>query len=280
MFRIVSCLVAVLTFSPVVMAQALSSSAQPVNLDRVGIDQKLNTQVPLDLQFRDEAGRQIRLGDFFGKRPVFLSLVYYDCPMLCTYVLNGMAGAFRTLSFNVGNEFEVVTVSINPAETPALASAKKKVYLKTYGRPAAAKGWHFLTGEEPQIKALADAVGFRYTYDPESKQFAHAAGIMLLTPQGRLSRYFYGVEYPPRDLRLALVEASSERIGSPVDHILLYCMHYDPTTGKYGVVIMRVLRLAGLGTLAMLVGFVGLMAWRGRRRTVAKGNAPEVEQRV
>ncbi|MBI1927913.1 SCO family protein [Candidatus Poribacteria bacterium] len=242
----------VLWFSGDVQAQGLNASAQPDILREVGIDQRLNEQVPLDLVFRDETGKLVRLGDYFGEKPVILSLVYYECPMLCTLVLNGLLKSLRALSFDVGKEFNVVTVSFNPGETPTLAAAKKAEYIQHYSRPGTAEGWHFLTGQEASIQQLAQAVGFRYVYDAQKNQFAHASGIMVLTPQGRLSHYFYGIEYSPRDIRLSLVEASANKIGSPVDQLLLYCYHYDPTTGKYGVIIMNIIRLAGLGTVLAL----------------------------
>ncbi|RPJ55083.1 MAG: SCO family protein [Acidobacteria bacterium] len=245
-------------------AQDLSASTQPYPLTSVGIDQKLNSQVPLDLRFRDESGKQVRLGDFFGKKPVVLSLVYYECPMLCTLVLNGMLTSFKVLSFDIGKEFEVVTVSFNPRETAQLAAAKKESYLRRYDRPSAERGWHFLTGDEDQIAKLADAVGFRYAYDPKTEQYAHASAIMVLTPKGHVARYHYGIEYAPRDLRLSLVEASANKIGSPVDQVLLYCFHYDPLTGKYGLVIRNVLRLSGIATLVVLGGFIFLMLRRER----------------
>jgi len=268
---IIACLV-----TPLAHAQGLPAGSQTAALSQVGIDQKLDAQVPLDLQFVDESGKTVRLAQYFGKKPVVLSLVYYECPMLCTLVLNGMLHSFRTMSFNVGDQFEVVTVSFSPTETPALASAKKVGYLKKYGREGGAAGWHFLTGREDQIKRLADAVGFRYTYDPESGQYAHASGIMILTPKGRVARYFYGIEYAPRDLRLGLIEAADNRIGSPVDRVLLYCMHYDPLTGKYGLVIKNVLRLSGLTTVLLLGGFITVMLSReraARRRTEGEPKA-------
>jgi len=253
-------------FSGDVQAQGLNASTQPAVLRDIGIDQRLNEQVPLDLVFRDETGKLVRLGDYFGEKPVILSLVYYECPMLCTLVLNGLLKSLRALSFDVGKEFNVVTVSFNPGETPTLAAAKKAEYIQHYSRAGAAEGWHFLTGEAGSIKRLAQAVGFRYIYDAKQNQFAHASGIMVLTPQGRLSHYFYGIEYSPRDLRLSLVEASANKIGSPVDQLLLYCYHYDPTTGKYGVIIMNVIRLAGLGTILALGAFMVVMFRRDRKR--------------
>jgi protein SCO1/2 len=236
------------------------STGLPSALRDVGIDQKLNQQLPLDLVFRDEAGQEVKLGHYFGKKPVVLALVYYDCPMLCTQVLNGMVTSFRVLPFQIGKEFDVVTVSFDPRETSALATSKKSVYMNYLPekmRASATSGWHFLTGDPASIAQLTKAVGFRYHYDEATKQFAHGSAIMLATPQGKLSRYFYGIDYPARDLRLGLIESSENKIGSPVDQLLLYCYHYDPATGKYGAQVMRVMRVAGvitvLGILAMLV---------------------------
>jgi len=219
--------------------------ALPAGLTNVGIDQKLDQQVPLDLKFKDEFGREMPLSAYFsGHKPVILALVYYQCPMLCTMILNGVEGSLKGMSLNPGQDFEVLSVSFDPKDTPALAASKKQMYLRRYGRPGTANGWHFLTGDERNIKALTDAVGFRYTYDKASQQFAHASGIMVLTPEGRISRYFYGVEYAPRDLRLGLVEASQSKIGTPVDQILLFCYHYDPATGKYGAFAINLVRIA------------------------------------
>jgi protein SCO1/2 len=230
---------------------AVAASVLPPGLRDVGLDQHLNNQVPLGLAFRDEAGRELPLASYFGTRPVILALVYYQCPMLCTQILNGLVISLRGMSLQSGRDFEVVAVSIDPTETPSLAARKKTEYLRRYA--TSSSGWHFLTGGEPQIKQLAEAVGFRYAYDPKTKQYAHASGIMVLTPSGRLSRYFYGVEYAARDLRLGLVEASQNKIGSPVDQILLYCFHYDPNTGKYSAIVMNIVRLAGVLTLLILV---------------------------
>ena len=218
--------------------------------------------MPLDLTFRDETGQPVTLGQYFGSKPVILALVYYECPMLCTLTLNGLVSALKAVSFDVGNQFNVVTVSFNPAETPNLAAAKKETYLKSYGRAGADAGWHFLTGDAANIKRLVDAVGFRYRYVPEQKQFAHAAGITVLTPSGKIARYFFGVEFAPRDLRLGLVEAANEKIGSPVDQLLLYCFHYDPVTGKYGAVVMNIIRLGGVVTVLALGGAVLIMRRR------------------
>ena len=238
----------------------------PPQLREVGIDQKLNEQVPLDLAFHDETGRSVNLGDYFSKRPVILSLVYYDCPMLCTLVLNELVRSMRALPFDPGKEFEAVTVSFDPRETPALAAAKKQTYLEHYRRPGAAAGWHFLTGDETAVRRLTQAVGFRYKFDPNNSQFAHASGIMVLTPEGKMSRYFYGVEYSSRDLRLGLVEAAALKIGSPVDQVLLYCFHYDPVTGKYGMAIMNTVRLAGLLTVLALGTYLALMFYQDSRK--------------
>jgi protein SCO1 len=234
-------------------------------LHNVGIDQKLNEQVPLDLTFRDETGAAVQLKQYFGGKPVILSLVYYDCPMLCTQELNGLLGSLKEIAFDIGNQFEVVTVSFNPREKPPLAAAKKMVYTGLYGRRGALEGWHFLTGDAAAIQRLARAVGFRYAYDPASGQYAHATGIMVLTPAGRISRYFYGITFPSGDLRLGLVEASGEKIGSPVDQLLLVCYHYDPKTGKYGLLISRVIRLSGLATVLALGSFLLLMFRRERQ---------------
>ncbi len=225
---------------------------RPALLKDVGIDQRLNDSVPLDLTFRDESGQIVKLAQFFGGKPVVLSLVYYNCPMLCTQVLNGMERSLKDVPMDIGKQFSVVTVSIDPTERPALASAKRAMYTGLYGRPGATQGWHFLTGDEPEIKQLANAVGFRYAYDPASKQFAHASAIMILTPEGKISRYLYGIQYATRDLRLGLVEASEGKIGTPVDQILLFCYHYDAATGKYSLLISRVLKAAGAFTILVI----------------------------
>ena len=229
-----------------------AAGVQPALLRDVGLDQKLGSAIPLDLTFRDEHGQSVALRQFFGQKPVVLTLVYYQCPMLCTEVLNGLLRATKELSLEIGKDFTIVTVSIDPAERPILANVKHELYTGLYGRRGALQGWHFLTGDEAQIKALAQAVGFRYAYDSASGQFAHPSGIMLLTPDGKLARYFYGISYPSRDLRLGLVEASQEKIGSPVDQILLFCYHYDPATGKYGLLISRVIKAAAALTVFSL----------------------------
>jgi protein SCO1/2 len=235
-------------------------------LKKVDIEQRLNNQIPLDLKFRDESGREVRLGEYFAKgRPVALTLVYYECPMLCNQVLNGAVGAFQALSFTAGEEFEVVTVSFDPREGPELAARKKETYLRRYRREGAERGWHFLTGDKASIDALAESVGFRYAWDEQSQQFAHASAVMVATPQGRLSHYFYGIDYAPRDLKLALVEASEGKVGSPVDALLLYCYHYDPVSGRFAPV-MGVLRAAGVLTVAGVVALLLYLRRKSRRR--------------
>jgi protein SCO1 len=232
---------------------------RPSLLKEVGIDQKLNQSIPLDLVFRDERGKPVQLGEYFGRKPVILSMVYYNCPMLCTQVLNGIESSLKLIPMDIGKQFNVVTVSIDPTERPVLAEAKQALYTGLYGRSGAAAGWHFLTGDEQQIRQLANALGFRYAYDPDSKQFAHASAIMIATPQGKISRYFYGIQFPSRDLRLGLVEASDGKIGTPVDQVLLFCYHYDPSTGKYGLLISRLIQTAGaitvlaIGTLILVL---------------------------
>ncbi len=236
----------------------------PAPLRQVAIEQRLDATVPLDLSFRDEQGDPVTLGKYFGKRPVILSLVYYECPMLCTLVLNGLVRALRTLTFEPGHEFEIVTVSFDPRDTPELAEKKKETYLGEYRRAGADAGWHFLTGEPAAIERLAQSVGFQYTYVPEQKQFAHAAAIMVLTPDGRISRYFFGVEYSPRDLRFGLIDAAERKIGTVVDHLLLYCYQYDATTGRYSAVAMNLVRVGAVVTMLALGGFI-LIARRGER---------------
>jgi protein SCO1 len=245
---------------------------RPELLKQVGIDQKLNDSIPLDLSFRDEHGNPVELAQYFGSKPVILSLVYYSCPMLCTQVLNGLDRSMELIPLEIGKDCNVVTVSIDPTERPVLAEAKQAVYTGMYGRPGAARGWHFLTGDEPQIKQLADAVGFRYAYDPDSKQYAHASAIMLLTGDGKISRYFYGVTYPERDLRLGLVEASQGKIGTPVDQVLLFCYHYDPHTGKYGLLVSRMIQLAGLATV-IIGGICLIVLFRGEHYALPEGKA-------
>ncbi|HXO00072.1 MAG TPA: SCO family protein [Candidatus Acidoferrales bacterium] len=229
---------------------------RPSLLKEVGIDQKLNQSIPLNLEFRDEHGKPVQLGEYFGQKPVILSMVYYNCPMLCTQVLNGLESSLKLIPMDIGKQFNVVTVSIDPTERPVLAEAKQALYTGLYGRPQAAAGWHFLTGNEQQIRQLANALGFRYAYDPDSKQFAHASAVMLLTPEGKISRYFYGIQFSSRDMRLGLVEASEGKIGTPVDQVLLFCYHYDPSTGKYGLLISRLIQLAGAVTVLAIASLI------------------------
>ncbi len=267
--------VGVLLLAGVAQAQLFmapeTKTVAPPGLEGIGIDQRLNEQVPLDLTFKDETGRTVKLGDYFHTgRPVILNLVYFECPMLCTEVLNGLTSAMKVIKFQPGREFEVITVSIDPREGPQLAATKKAGYLKKLGNPEAAAGWHFLTGEQPQITRLADAVGFHYRYDPKLGQFVHAAGIMLLTPEGKVAQYYYGVEYSAKDMRLGIVEASQNRIGSLADQVLLYCYHYDPRTGRYGATITNIVRLAGLVTVFVMGGGLFLL-FRQEKKNKALG---------
>jgi protein SCO1/2 len=233
---------------------------RPPGLQFVGIEQHLNAEVPANLQFTDELGNPVKLDSYFGHgRPVILNLGYYQCPMLCSELLQGLVGSMKALTFNLGKDFDVVTVSFDPRETPEMAAAKKRDIMKRYGRAGSDQGWHFLTGKADQIAALTRSVGFEYQFDPKTEQYAHAAAIVMLTPERRVSGYFYGVEFPPKDLRLGLVEASENRIGNIGDQVLLYCYHYDPRTGKYGAVISNILKLGGLATILILGTFVLVM---------------------
>ena len=248
---------------PSAMRDADSKPAPlPAGLRGVNIEQRLNQQVPLNLIFRDEYGHAVPLSTYFsGNKPVLLALVYYNCPMLCTLILNGVESSLKAVSLDPGRDFEVVAVSFDPRDTPEIAARKKANYLQRYHRPNTANGWHFLTGDEASIKALTEAVGYQYKFDPATGQFAHASAIMILTPQGKLSRYFYGVEYAPRDIRLGLVEASQNKIGTPVDQVLLFCYHYDPGSGKYGAIAMNMVRLGGV-TFVLICGTFLFVAWR------------------
>jgi protein SCO1/2 len=258
-----------------IKGRASGQTVLPKLLQNVGFDQRLNEQVPLDLPFTDDEGEHIRLSKYFGDKPVVLVLAYYRCPMLCTQVLNGLVQGLREMSLTVGKEFNVVTVSFDPHETTDLAAAKKRSYLHSYGKPESADGWHFLTGDQESITRLTRAVGFRYAYDASSDQFAHAAGIIILTPTGKISRYFYDIHYSGRDLRLGLVEASRNKIGSPIDRILLFCFHYDPTAGKYGATIMNFVRAGGVLTMVGLGVMIALlMRGERRRRRAAEGSLP------
>ncbi len=250
------------------------ANTRPPRLENVGIEQHLDAQVPTDLTFRDETGKTVKLGDYFGRKPLILNLVYYNCTMLCGEALAGLSSAMRLVKFDLGNEFDVVTVSFDPRETPEMAAAKKIDYVKRYGRANAASGWHFLTGQPESINALTKVVGFQYQYDPKSNQYAHATAIMVLTPQGHISRYFYGIDFPPKDLRMGLVEASQGKIGNAVDAVLLYCYHYNPETGKYGAMVTNILRLAAAATI-LIMGIFLFILWRldlsVQRRTLPGG---------
>ncbi len=255
-----------------------ASQVAPPELKDIGIDQRLNQPVPLDLQFKDESGNTVKLGDYFHDgRPVILNLVYYTCPMLCGEELVGEASALSMLKFTPGNEYEIVSVSFNPDETPQDASAAKKTYIARINEHLDHKtdgsGWHFLTGQQSQIKQLADAVGFHYRFDPVSKQYIHATGIMIVTPAGKIAQYYYGVEFSPKDIRLGLIEASRGNIGNVVDQVLLYCYHYDPKSGKYGAVISNIMRLAGAATMLILGGFVIVMLRRDKNGNNGTGRA-------
>jgi protein SCO1/2 len=240
---------------------SLAAPVLPPALQTVGFDQRLNEQLPLDLEFTEETGKVVRLRDYFGDKPVVLVLAYYQCPMLCTQVLNGLSQGLREMPFTMGKEYRVLTVSFDPRDTPESARAKQQVYLRHYGRAADESGWHFLTGRPGAISKLTQAVGFRYTYDVKTNQFGHASGIVLLTPSGKISRYFYDVHYAGRDLRLGLVEASANKIGSPIDQILLFCFHYDPKAGKYGAAVMNLIRVGGVATV-LVVGLFLRWIWR------------------
>ena len=244
---------------------------RPIPLQNVTLEQNLGAQVPLDAEFRDEAGRAVALKDYFGRRPVILSLVYYSCQDLCPLTLDGLVRGMRPLSFAMGDQFDVLTVSFDPRDTPALAAAKKSDFVKQYSRPGAERGWHFLTGDETAIRRLTEAVGFRYNYEKENDRFGHATGIMLLTPDGKIARYFYGIEFSPRDLHLGLIEASAKKIASPIDQLLLFCYHYDPATGKYSLLVTNIVRLAGIATVLALVTFIVVMLWRDRNRKLHPG---------
>ena len=276
-FRTSAIAMSIVLMSAVVSAQgnapgvrpdpALPSQQTPPALSAVSFEQRLNEQLPLDLEFKDESGRSVKLGEYFGRKPVVLTFVYYECPMLCTQVLNGLESSLRVINESIGQEFDVVTVSFDPKETPVLAAGKKKAYLERYKRPSAEKGWHFLTGDQASIAALTQAAGFNYSWDEASHQFAHASGIVVTTPTGKVSRYFFGIDYSPRDVKFALIESSNERIGTLAERLLLYCYHYDPAKGNYGFMAMRAVRVGGAVTLAALVGFVFVSIRRERRAT-------------
>lgn len=245
----------------------ITDNGLPKALAEVGIQQKLNEQISPDIEFKNEDGQTVKLGEYFGKRPVVLALVYYECPMLCSEVLNGLTGSLKALNFTAGKEFDVVAISFDARENdkPGLAKNKKESYVKRYDRAGTENGWHFLTGTQDSIDKITQAVGFKYTWDEQTKQFAHAGAIMILTPEGKLSKYLYGIDYAPKDVKLAIVESSENKIGSPVDQLMLYCFHYDPATGKYGLAVMRVMRVGGLLTLFGL-GAMIFVFWRRNKQ--------------
>lgn len=245
----------------------VTDNGLPKVLNEVGIQQKLNEYIPLDTEFKDENGKIVKLGEYFGKRPVILALVYYECPMLCNEVLNGLTGSIKGISFDVGKEFDVVAISFDARENekPELAKNKKEGYVKRYGREKTADGWHFLTGTQDSIDKITSAVGFGYQWDEATNQFAHGGGIMILTPEGQLSKYLYGIDYSPKDVKFSVMEASENKVGSPVDQLMLYCYHYDPTRGKYGLQIFNVLRISGVLTL-LGMGTMLFVYWRRNKR--------------
>lgn len=264
--RITIAIAILLLLAPSVRAQ----TNMPGILRDIGIDQKLDAQIPLDLHFRDEAGRDVQLRQLFNKRPVILTLVYYKCPGLCTLVLNDLTRALKVMKQSAGENFDIVTVSFDPREKSDLAADKKHQYLQDYHRPNAQMGWHFLTGDETSIKKLTETVGFRYTFDPKSDQYAHAGGIMVLTPSGKISRYFFGIDYSAKDLGKALVDASTETIAAPAPaKTMLYCFQYDATTGKYSLIVTRALRVAAVATMLALGSFIFIMIRRDRSKAHA-----------
>jgi len=247
------------------------ANQRPPGLQFVGIEQHLNAEIPANLEFRDEFGNPVKFGDYFGHgRPVILNLGYYQCPMLCSELLAGLVGSMKALTFQLGRDFDVVTLSFDPRETTEMAAEKKRDIMKRYGRANSANGWHFLTGQADQIKALTDAVGFQYQFDPKTGQYSHATAIVLLTPDRHIAEYFYGVEFSPRDLRLGLVQAGQGKIGNITDSVLLYCYHYDPRAGKYGAVIANVLKISGIATILILGTFVFVM-YRADRSAAQRG---------
>jgi protein SCO1 len=251
-----------------------ASSGLPAQLQNVGFEPQLNAQMPLDVNFRDESGRDVQLREFFGRKPVVLALVYYGCPMLCNQVEMGVVGSLKMLSFSPASDYEVIFVSFDPRETPDMAAKKKAAALVRFGRPETAAGWHFLTGREESVRAVTSAANFRYSFDEKHDLFAHASGIMLLTPDGRISRYFYGVEYPSRDVRLGLVDASAGKIGTPIDHLLLFCFQYNPETARYSATVLRIVRLGGILTIFTIVAGILIFRRRDIRAASATSRPP------
>lgn len=248
-----------------------SANGLPDALKKTGIEQKLGEQLPLETEFRDENGEIVKLGKYFGSgRPVVVAFVYYECPMLCNQVLNGLTGSLKGINFDAGKEFDVVAISFDAREfdKPDLAKNKKAGYMERYGRPGTEKGWHFLTGTEGSIRSVTSAAGFGFEWDEKSDQFAHAAAIMVTTPEGKLSRYLYGIDYSPKDLKFGIMESAESKVGSPADQLMLYCFHYDPSTGKYGLAVLNIVRVGGIATL-MGLGAMGLVFWRRNKRKIA-----------
>jgi protein SCO1 len=247
-------------------------SGLPKALQEVGIKQKLGAQLPLETVFKDENGNAVKLGEYFGKgKPVILALVYYECPMLCNEVLNGLTGSLKGISFDAGKDFDVVAISFDARENdkPNLAKNKKEGYVARYGRPGAENGWHFLTGTQEAIDAVTEAVGFGYIYDEKTNQFAHAGGVMIVTPEGTLSRYYYGIDYEPRQLKFGIMDSAESKVGNPAEQLLLYCFHYDPSTGKYGLSVLRVIRIAGIATILGIAGMMLGFWLRNRKRSLS-----------
>jgi protein SCO1/2 len=278
--RHITAIAALLALSTAAAAQTIpdnvgkSSSGLPAQLQNVGFEPQLNAQLPLDVNFRDESGRSVQLREYFGHKPVVLALVYYGCPMLCNQVEMGVVGSLKMLSFNPARDYEVLFISFDPRETPDMAAKKKAAALSRFGRPETAPGWHFLTGKEEAIHAVAAAANFRYSFDEKHNLFAHASGIMLLTPDGRISRYFYGVEYPSRDVRLGLVDASAGKIGTPIDHLLLFCFQYNPETARYSATVLKIVRLGGVLTILTIVGGILIFRRRDVRAASATSRPP------
>jgi protein SCO1/2 len=261
------CVIALNQKTPAQTIDSPPADQRPPMLQKVGIQQQLNQQIPPDLEFRDESGQPVRLGQYFARRPLILNLVYYNCPMLCGEVLNGLTSSLKVMKLDLGRDFDIITVSFDPRETPALATAKKAIYLQRYHRPGADAGWHFLTGTQQSIVRLTQAAGFQYQFDGRTGQFAHATAILVLTPQGKISQYYYGVEYSPRDLRLGLIQASNNQIGTLIDQVLLYCYHYNPATGKYGAMVTRLMRVSAAATILILGALIVVLFRLGPKQS-------------
>lgn len=247
-----------------------TSVGLPEALKKIGIEQKLGETLPSDAVLRDENGKDVQLGSFFGKRPVIIAFVYYECPMLCNQVLNGLTGSLKGISLDAGKDFDVVAISFDAREHAKsdLAKNKKTGYMERYGRPGTENGWHFLTGTQEELDKVTNAAGFSYKWDEKSEQFAHAGGIMITTPEGKLSRYLFGIDYSPKDVKFGVMESSNNKVGSAAEQLLLYCYHYDPSTGKYGLAVLRIMRIGGIATLAAM-GLMGFVFWRRNKKKVS-----------